>query len=99
MLRILAAALLPVLLAGCVVHDAYDVATTPVWVGRTAYNVGTAPVRVGSKMVDWTTTSQAEADRNAGRRMRKNRKREEKAERKEAKLARRDRHEGAERSY
>jgi hypothetical protein len=85
MLRSLAAAVLPALLSGCVVHDAYDVATAPVWVGRTAYNVGTAPIRAGSKVVDWTTTSRAEADRNAGRRMRKDRKRAAKAARREAK--------------
>jgi hypothetical protein len=90
MLRKLGVACLPVLLAGCVVHDAYDVATAPIWVGRTAYHVARVPVRASSKVVDWTTTSQAEADRNAGRRMRKDRKRERKAERKEARQEARD---------
>jgi hypothetical protein len=69
--RILAAACLSLLLAGCVVHTAYDVAT--------------APVRVGSKVVDWTTTSQSEADRNYGRKMRKQEAREGREARKDAK--------------
>jgi len=38
---------------------------------KTAANVVTAPVRVVSKGVDWTTTSQSEADRNRGRALRK----------------------------
>ena len=69
--------LLPVvclLLPGCVVHTAYDVAT--------------APVRVGSKVVDWSTTSRSEADRNLGRKVRKERKRQEKDERRAAKRQR-----------
>jgi len=48
---------LPVLAGGCVAKTAFDVATLP--------------VKAGSKAVDWTTTSQSEADRNYGRRMRK----------------------------
>ena len=40
-------------------------------VARTAWTVATAPVKVGGKLVDWTTTSQSEADRNYGRKMRK----------------------------
>jgi hypothetical protein len=51
--------LLPLLLAplgGCV---------------RTVASVVTAPVKVAGKAVDWTTTSQEEADRNYGRKMRK----------------------------
>jgi hypothetical protein len=69
--RILAAVCLPVLLSGCIVHTAYDVAT--------------APVRVGSKVVDWTTTSQSEADRNYGRKMRKQEAREGREARRQAK--------------
>jgi hypothetical protein len=38
---------------------------------RTAANVVTAPVKAGGKVVDWTTTSQDEADRNRGREIRK----------------------------
>jgi hypothetical protein len=48
--------LLALLLGGCV---------------HTVATVVTAPVKVGSKVVDWTTTSRSEADRNYGRRMRK----------------------------
>jgi hypothetical protein len=62
------------LLPGCVVHTAYDVAT--------------APVRVGSKVVDWSTTSQSEADRNLGRKVRKERKQQAKEARKEARRQR-----------
>ena len=60
------------LLSGCVV--------------RTAANVATLPVRAGAKAVDWTTTSQDEADRNRGRKMRK----QEKQDAKERKRAERD---------
>lgn len=49
-------ALLPLLAGGCV---------------RTVATVVTAPVRVTAKAIDWTTTSQSEADRNYGRKMRK----------------------------
>ena len=50
------------LLGGCVAHAAYDVATLP--------------VRAGSKVVDWSTTSRSEADRNLGRKVRKQREQE-----------------------
>jgi hypothetical protein len=55
---------------------------------RTVANVVTAPVRAGSQVVDWTTTSQEEADRNYGRKMRKQEAREGK-ERKKADKERR----------
>jgi hypothetical protein len=48
---------LPLLAGGCVV--------------KTAANIVTLPVKAGAKAVDWTTTSQDEADRNRGREMRK----------------------------
>lgn len=51
---------LPLLTGGCVV--------------KTAVNVATLPVKAGAKAVDWTTTSQDEADRNRGRKMRKHEK-------------------------
>jgi len=38
---------------------------------RTAVDVVTAPVRVASKAVDWTTTSQSEADEKRGREIRR----------------------------
>lgn len=37
----------------------------------TVTSVATAPFKVAGKVVDWTTTSQDEADRNYGRKMRK----------------------------
>lgn len=40
-------------------------------VARAAYDVGTAPIRATGKVVDWTTTSKSEADRNRGRRVKK----------------------------
>ena len=49
------------LLSGCVVET----------VAKTAVDVATLPVKVASAGVDAVTTSQAEADRNAGRRLRK----------------------------
>lgn len=74
-LRFLPIALLPLLAGGCV---------------RTAWDVATAPVRAGSQVVDWTTTSQDEADRNAGRKLRKQQAEEERQRRKEEKQARKD---------
>lgn len=53
--------LLPAALGGCVVGT----------VAKTAVDVVTLPVKVASAGVDAVTTSQAEADRNAGRRLRK----------------------------
>lgn len=75
--RIMALSCLSLLLSGCIVHTAYDVAT--------------APVRVGAKVVDWTTTSQSEADRNYGRKMRRREARDGREARKEARRARRER--------
>ena len=47
----------------------------------TAAHVATMPVRATAKVVDWTTTSQSEADRNRGRRERKAEEKQRKAER------------------
>lgn len=47
----------PLILTGCI--------------AKTVVGVATMPVKAGSKVVDWTTTSQSEADRNRGRAMRK----------------------------
>lgn len=66
-MRIICLLLLPALLSGCVASIAADVVT--------------APVRVAGKVVDATTTSQAEADQKRGREARK----AEKKARKEAK--------------
>ncbi|QDX26244.1 hypothetical protein FPZ54_09560 [Sphingomonas suaedae] len=53
---IVAVAVLPLLSGGCV--------------AKTAFDVVTAPVKVAGKAADWATTSQDEADRNYGRKMR-----------------------------
>lgn len=55
------AALLPLVAGGCV---------------RTATSIVKAPFQVAGKAVDWTTTSRSEADRNYGRKMRKQEERE-----------------------
>jgi hypothetical protein len=47
----------------------------------TVKTVVTAPFKVAGKAVDWTTTSQEEADRNRGRADRKAEKREKKERR------------------
>ncbi|MDO7843311.1 hypothetical protein [Sphingomonas immobilis] len=75
MRKILIAALLPLLAGGCL---------------RTVATVATAPVKVASKTVDWTTTSQSEADRNYGRKVRKQEERDAKARRQAYKDCRRD---------
>ena len=57
---------------------------------RTAADVVTLPVRVTSKTVDVLTTSQSEADRNRGRRMRKEEARERKERRRDERDIRRE---------
>ena len=61
------------------------VATLPLLSGgclaKTAWDVATLPVKAGGKVVDWTTTSQDESDRNYGRKMREKEAREGKARR------------------
>ena len=56
----------------------------------TVWNVATAPVRAGAQVVDWPTTSQSEADRNYGRKMRKKEAREGRELRKEEARRRRE---------
>lgn len=74
---------LPLLAGGCI--------------AKTAFDVVTLPVKATGQVVDWTTTSQEEADRNYGRKMRKQEaaegremRRRDKEARKEAKRAARD---------
>lgn len=67
-------AALPLLSGGCVAKTAWDVATLP--------------VKAGGKVVDWTTTSQDESDRNYGRKMRKQEAREGKERREHDKQCR-----------
>lgn len=70
----LIAALLPLVAGGCV--------------ARTAFDVVTLPVKATAKAVDWTTTSQDEADRNRGRAARKEEQRDAKERRKAEKRCR-----------
>ena len=51
-------------------------------IAKTAWNVATLPVKAGSQVVDWSTTSQEESDRNYGRKMREKEAREGKERRK-----------------
>ena len=55
-------AMLPLLGGGCIAKTVVDVATLP--------------VKAGAKAADWATTSQDEADRNYGRKMREQEARE-----------------------
>lgn len=65
-MRKIALLLLPLAITGCI---------------RTVASVVTAPVRATAQVVDWSTTSQSEADRNYGRKMRKAEEREGKERR------------------
>lgn len=76
MCKVMLMAALPLLSGGCVAKTAWDVAT--------------APVKVAGKAVDWTTTSQDEADRNYGRKMREREAREGKERRAWEKACRKD---------
>jgi len=61
-------AALPLLSGGCVAKTVFDVATMP--------------IKAGAQAADWATTSQDEADRNYGRKMREKEAREGKELRK-----------------
>jgi hypothetical protein len=65
------------LLSGCLVASAVD----------TAVDVATLPVKVASRGVDLATTSQAEADRNRGREIRRREERLGRLEREQARYA------------
>ncbi|MFS0736378.1 hypothetical protein ABC347_04945 [Sphingomonas sp. 1P06PA] len=72
-MRIILAMVAAGLLSGCV---------------STAVDVVTLPVRAVGQGVDWATTSQDEADRNRGRKLRKQEAREAKERRREEKRRR-----------
>ncbi|ODP38679.1 hypothetical protein [Sphingomonas turrisvirgatae] len=55
-------AMLPIVAGGCV--------------AKTAFDIVTLPVKAAGQAADWATTSQDEADRNAGRKLRKQEARE-----------------------
>ncbi|TVV72370.1 hypothetical protein [Sphingomonas solaris] len=74
---VLPVALLPVALGGCI---------------RTAASIVTFPVKAAGQGIDWATTSQDEADRNYGRKVRKQEAREGREAKKQAEQqAKRDR--------
>ena len=81
-MRILGLLLLAAALGGCV-RTAVD----------TAWDAATLPVHVVGRGVDLMTTSQAEADRNYGRKMRKESERDRKEQRRAAKEQRREQRE------
>lgn len=72
---LLAAALLSLLTGGCV---------------RTVGAIATAPFKAAGKVADWSTTSQEEADRNYGRKMREKEAREGRERREHEKSCRKD---------
>ena len=74
-LGLVAAIALPLVAGGCL---------------KTVASVATAPVKVASKAVDWSTTSQSEADRNRGRKMRKQEEREGRERREHDKACKKD---------
>lgn len=76
-MRILIAPLLALALSGCLARAAVDVVSLP--------------VHAAGKAVDWTTTSQAESDRNRGRMMRKEEARIRKEQRREKREMERER--------
>lgn len=57
---------------------------------KTAVGLVTAPIKVAGKAADWATTSQDEADRNYGRKMRKQEAREGRDRKEADKRCRRD---------
>lgn len=69
-------AALPLLSGGCVAKTIVDVATLP--------------VKAGAQVVDWSTTSQEEADRNYGRKMREREAREGRERREHDKACRKN---------
>ena len=60
-------------------------------IAKTAWDVATLPVKATGQVVDWTTTSQEEADRNYGRKMRKKEAQEGRERRAWEKRCRKDR--------
>jgi len=74
-MRVLAILVLPILAGGCV---------------STAAAIVKAPFQAAGQVVDWSTTSQEESDRNYGRKVRKQEAREGKERREYEKQCRKD---------
>lgn len=68
---VIASLALPLLSGGCI--------------AKTALDIVTLPVKAGGQVVDWTTTSQEESDRNYGRKIREQEAREGKQAKKDKK--------------
>lgn len=73
---IILAAAMPLLSGGCV--------------AKTAFDIVTMPVKAAGQAADWATTSQDEADRNAGRKLRKQEAREGRERQAHEKACRKD---------
>lgn len=59
-------------------------------IAKTAFDVVTLPVKAVGQAADWATTSQDEADRNAGRKLRKQEAREGRERKAHAEKCKRD---------
>lgn len=59
-------------------------------IAKTAFDVVTLPVKAAGQAADWATTSQDEADRNAGRKLRKQEAREGRERKAHEKACRKD---------
>lgn len=77
MIAVFTLAIAPIALGGCL--------------ATTAVGIVTAPVKIASQTADWATTSQDEADRNAGRKARKAEAREDRERRAAERRCRHDR--------
>ena len=73
---IVAVAVLPLLSGGCV--------------AKTAFDIVTMPVKAAGQAADWATTSQDEADRNYGRKMREKEAKEGRERKKQDEKCRKD---------
>lgn len=69
-------AVLPLVAGGCV--------------AKTAFDIVTMPVKAAGQAADWATTSQDEADRNAGRKLRQQEAREGRERKAAARACRKD---------
>ena len=76
MRKLIMLAILPLVSGGCV--------------AKTAFDVVTMPVKAAGQVADWATTSQDEADRNAGRKLRKQEAREGRERKAQAKACKKD---------
>ncbi|MFK4793963.1 hypothetical protein [Sphingobium sp. ZW T5_29] len=74
----------------CLIGAPVAMLLLPGCIAKTALDVATMPVRAGAQAADWATTSQDEADRNYGRRMREQEARDAREQKKAEKQRRRE---------